>query len=119
MNDIFNDIDGEVLWETDIEKLKKDDDQERQLIKRQWENDFKATFTGSSSGKRVLWWLIYECGVFQKHTQHNSSAYSFLAKNELGQDIIDIIGAEELLQTLIDVKNEELRKRGRKEKQDG
>lgn len=118
MNELFNDDDGGLLFDSDLEKLKKDEREERQLQLRRWQQDFKATFCSTSSGKRVLWWLIHECGVFQKHTQHNASAYSFLAKNEIGQDIVDIIGAADILRTLIDVKNEELRANRNKENQD-
>jgi hypothetical protein len=44
--------------------------------------------------------------MFRSFTQYNASAYGVLAKQELGNDILSVLTAEAILQSLIEVKKE-------------
>lgn len=110
MKELFDDND-EPIFSTDIDKLRKETDDSRRAELLRWQNDFTDTFCKTPHGRRVLWFLIHETYVFRKFGQHNASAYAMEGKRELGQDIIDVIGPESLLRALIDVRNEELRRK--------
>ena len=110
MTDLFNNNE-EPLFSTDIDKLRKEQDDSRRAELVRWKKDFTETFCKTPHGRRVLWFLIHETYVFRKFGQHNASAYAMEGKRELGQDIIDVIGPESLLKALIDVRNEELRRK--------
>ena len=105
-DDIFHDADGEPLWDTDIQKLNEEQDRKKQLALRQWKEDFMQTFTETPAGRRVLWWLMHETFMFRTTTQFNAAGYGVLAKQQLGGDILSVIGTEALLESLIQVKKE-------------
>lgn len=110
MDSIYYRQGEEPLFSTDIDKLKKEEKENRDAQLRQWKEDFIDTFCRRPSGRRVLWFLLFETYVFRKHKTGNANAYVIDGKYELGQDIVDIIGPEELLKVLIDVRNDELKK---------
>lgn len=101
----------EPLFESDFRKLNAEEEEMRKLELRRWQEDFKEVLTGTPAGRRVLWWLMSQTHMFQSGPpQFNASAYGVLAKQELGNDIIFVIGAEKLLESLILVKKENLSK---------
>ena len=114
MKELFE-HEGEPIFDVDIKKILKKDAIERDKILADWKRDFVNTFCSDASGRRVLFWFIHNTYIFRAHTEHNSSAYSVLAKNELGQEILDIIGAEEVLRALILVKRENTTKEVKKD----
>jgi hypothetical protein len=107
MDELFYHND-EPIFSTDIEKIKKMNDEERKARLLRWKNDFVDTLCITPHGRRVLWFLIFETYVFRKYGQYNAGAYAMEGKRELGQDIIDVIGPEKLLESLIKTRNEEL-----------
>jgi len=107
---------NEPLFSTDLDALKAEKDEERKAQLVRWKSDFINTFCNSPDGRRVLWFLIFETHVFRKITQLNAGSYALIGKQQIGQDIIDIIGPEELLTALIKVRREELeRKEGQED----
>lgn len=106
MRDAYTDENGSPLFMADIDKLHEEQDEKKKVQLRQWKMDFEDVFTGTPQGRRVLWWLMHETFVFRSFTQYNASAYAVLAKQELGQDIMSVLGAEKVLSTLIAVKKE-------------
>jgi len=102
---------GEPLFEADIRKLNEEEEEMRKIELRRWEEDFKEVLTSTPAGRRILWWLMHQTKVFQSGPpQFNASAYGVLAKQEIGNDIIFVIGAEKLLESLVQVKKENLSK---------
>ncbi len=107
MKELFYQEDGETpLFETGLDLKNKSDAKEVQRRLSNWRHSFVETFCNTPHGRQVLWLLIHETYVFRKFGQHNASAYALEGKRELGQDLIDFIGAEQVLKTLIAVKAE-------------
>lgn len=106
MRELFETSGGEPLFDADIQDLKKEQDTERKRHLAQWELDFQAALCETPAGRRVLWWLLNACGYFERFEVMNAAAYGYLAKRAIGQDIVDVIGAERVLQTLIRTKRE-------------
>ena len=105
MEGIYNDP-NDLLWSGDIKEATAEQERKRQLALRQWKNDFLDTFTKTPQGRRVLWWLMHETFMFRTTTQFNAAGYGVLAKQQLGSDILSVIGTEELLASLVQVKKE-------------
>ena len=99
----------EPLFDDDIRKANEELIADHELTKNQWIKDFREVFCESPAGRRVLWWIIYESYIFRPFRQHNASAYGLEGKRELGQRIIDLIGAKNMLQSLIQASSENKR----------
>ncbi len=110
MEELFTNNAGDPLWETDIEKLKQDQDDDRQLQLDNWRKAFKETFCTTASGREVLWFLMHSAYVFRPYGGQSAAAYAKEGKRELGLIIADFIGADKLLDSLRQVKNDELRR---------
>lgn len=105
MKDLFSDK-GEPIFSTDIDELQKSRDEEAKAQLARWKADFRDTFCATPHGRRVLWYLIHETHVYRKFGQTNAGAYALEGKRELGLEIVDIIGAEKMLASLLSVKRD-------------
>lgn len=114
MRELFE-HEGEPIFEADIQKLLKAEDKKYKDMLANWKRDFTNTFCKTAESRRVLWWLIHNTYIFRSFGQHNASAYALEGKRELGQDVIEVIGAEEMLKALILAKNENQRKEVKKD----
>lgn len=92
------------LFETALDKKRADDSGAIERKLSNWRNDFIKTFCSHEAGRRVLWFLVHETYVFRNFGQHNAGAYALEGKRELGQEILNMIGHEEVLKSLAAVK---------------
>ena len=115
MRELFVNADDELIFEADIQKLLKAEEKDKKQMLANWVRDFKLTFCDTAHGRRVLWWLIHETYIFRNFGEHNASAYAKEGKRELAQDIIDVIGATKMLESLILVANEKLEEEVKKD----
>ena len=100
MKQLFYKDKQEPLFDTAFDAKKKEDAEEIQRRMAKWRNDFIQTFCSHDAGRRVLWFLIHETYVFREYRQHNAGAYALEGKRELGLEMMNILGHEQVLQTL-------------------
>ena len=95
------------LFSVDVKKKNKEELRKRKVQERAWREDFKEVFCNSGpAGRRVLWFLMYNLYVFRSSAEFNAAGYGVLAKQEVGMTIMDIVGAEQVLKSLIAVRGE-------------
>jgi len=110
LEELFKNSAGEPFWETDIKKLREEREADRQMELDNWHNAFVETFCTTATGRKVLWFLMHESYVFRPFGGQNAAAYAKEGKRELGLIISEMLSADKLLESLIQVKNDELRR---------
>ena len=110
MEDLFYSND-EPLFLVDVKKAKDGKDEELRAQLLRWKRDFHKTFCQTPEGRRVLWFIIKECGYYASFNELSARAYAFIGRRAIAQEILDIIGADMVQDSLIKTRNEELRRR--------
>ena len=106
MNTIYN-VNDEPLFTPEI-NAKNEEEREKmrfEFLRRQM--DLKDTFLKTPEGMRSLIFLLHELYVFRTVEQYNASAYGILAKQAVGNELMSILGVEEVLNVFKKVKKQE------------
>lgn len=103
VEDIYKYDNSDPIFSEDIKKLTDEQKESMKLELAKRILDFKDTFK-SPEGARVLLFLMHEMYVFRDFGQINASAYAKEGKREIGNLLIDMLGAEYILERLITAK---------------
>lgn len=75
----------------EMDELQEQEDQEA-LALRQLMLDAEDTFLARPSGRRMLWHLLEECGVFAPHVECNATIYKKEGMRLIGYKLMALTG---------------------------
>ena len=108
-SDVFQAAKDDPIFSKQLQEMEEDVRLEHELTMRNWIKTFQKVFCGDADGRKVLWWLVHETHLFRPFGGQNANAYALEGKRELGLDVSELIGAEKMLEALIEVRNDNIK----------